>query len=183
MATGSRIDLDALLETGDEHAIQKLRASLDAIVHADKRKLFRADGSMVPPTDWPDDIMPAIVRIDPSRGRPGEFSVMFADPIRAAAELAKIDGMYAKTASAKSPLEELLDAIPRDELKAVVTEILEIERQSRDDEERERVRRATATDLDAHVIASQAESRPVRSRMLGGAYETLTQPLPVDRPA
>ena len=108
--------VERLIEQGDEDAIERTRTALKAIIHADKRRLFNRTGAMLPPTKWPEDIMPAIVRIDPSRGKDGGYSVMFADPIRAAAQLAQIDGMYKKESKVANPIEQLLERIPRDEL-------------------------------------------------------------------
>ena len=120
-------DLEMMLD-GEGTALKaKGRSEVDSIVeklediaHADSRLLYKEDGSQVSPPNWPDSIASAVVRITPNAHG---LIVQLADKGRALEALARIKGAFKPDDEALSPLEELFNAVPREDRLLIVKQL------------------------------------------------------------
>ena len=104
-------------------SINRIEKDLEAIVNADIRNLYQDDDEvegvrMLSPKKWPDAEARSLVRF--TERRDGAYDVVFADPIRAADQLAKIRGLYRNEETVDNPFEQLLARIPRVELVTIL---------------------------------------------------------------
>lgn len=99
--------------------IEQAVADLQAIVDADKRKLFK-EGSMelLSPSQWPDEHAKAVQDISVSNN--GTINVRFHDRARIQEQLNKLQGLYSANETSENPLEDILREIPRDTLKNIL---------------------------------------------------------------
>ena len=127
-------DIDALLAESDGN-FEIVRQHLLTIINADMRTLFTKDGHVLPPVDWPDDMVPAIAKWS-CNPRTGLWTFQLADKVRAAEQLARLENLYAKEEKA-NPLTKLLETIPREELKKVLVVLKSLGTEMNRDKEEE----------------------------------------------
>ena len=117
--TGGHGDVD--LFKGDEtvHETATVVKRLQAILDADVRNMFHADGTVKSVQDWPENESLAMASWTYNVNT-GLWSFKMADKVRAAETLAKIQGLFARDAAVKHPLVDMLEAIPRDTLNVIL---------------------------------------------------------------
>ena len=126
VVNGRDADLDAKVDAlyGEELSPQEddVRRYLKSIVEADIRCFYDDDNNLLPANKWPDRESTALVRLT-HNPKTGNLSVQFSDPIKAAEQLAKLDGMYDQQSESRDPFTKLLESVPRQVLRDVMSEI------------------------------------------------------------
>ena len=89
---------------------------LEMIANADVRDLFTEGGQQVSPKQWPDSIALAVTRVQPSNQG---YIIQLADRGRALESLSRIQ-MAIQKQEEDSPMEQLLQQIPREDLRLIV---------------------------------------------------------------
>ena len=99
-----------------------IRQKLQDILDADPRLLFGSDGKYLPFNEWPDREARALMQFTYNE-KTGHGNVKFADQIKAAENIARLDGLYATDPDKKTPFEKLLDTVPRAELHTIIAKL------------------------------------------------------------
>jgi len=133
---GEEVDFEQSSELREQGAdeIEAIIAQLELIANADPRKLYGEDGRQLAPGKWDDATAMAVTRITPNAHG---LVVQFADKGRALDQLARIKGAFKPAEERKSPLEELFEAVPREDRKLILSQLkalTRIEKQKRRDE-------------------------------------------------
>lgn len=134
MAGLADIELADGIETGgsedpfaDEVApdrIQEVRARLKAIIEANPKQLYDAEGKIRPPDEWPEREAMAIQRWSHNQSS-DTWNITFHDKNRAADQLARMDGLYKADHEQQheNPFAAILDQIPRSVLRLFMAEL------------------------------------------------------------
>ena len=115
-------DVDGAFSNELSPDVGGIRQKLQDILDADPRLLFEANGKYKPFNDWPDREARAILQFSYNE-KTGHGNVKFADQIKAAENIARLDGLYAQDPDKKTPFEKLLDIVPRAELHTIMTKL------------------------------------------------------------
>ena len=114
--------VDELFSEELSPAEQGIRAQLEGMLKADIRNCYDQENNPLPVHQWPEQEAQALVRITQNK-KTGNLSIQLADPLKAAEQLAKLDGMYENTSESRDPFTKMLEAIPRPVLRSIMGEI------------------------------------------------------------
>ena len=114
-------DVDRIFGTELDPDVGGIRQKLQDLLDADPRLLFEG-GKFKPFSDWADREARAVLQFTYNE-KTGHGNVKFADRIKAAENIARLDGLYASDPDKKTPFEKLLDIVPRAELHLIMTRL------------------------------------------------------------
>ena len=95
--------------------LSELVTHLEAMSKADARLLYDEEGKMLSPRLWPDEVAFAVDNITPHASS-GGYVVRFANKTKAIDMLSRLKGLLANEDEVVNPLEQALEAIPRNVL-------------------------------------------------------------------
>ncbi len=124
----SRQNVARRVEVGEAEILQSAAWAMQC----DPRRILKADGTLVPPQEWPDEIALAIDAIDvkeeyedgtrkPATGRISKLK--FSSRSVARDQLFRYRGLYEKDNRQKAPIIALLDSLPESALYALQEEL------------------------------------------------------------
>lgn len=103
----------------------RLRRMLEDICDADMRTMVDEHNAMKPYHAWPDREARAVTQWS-YNDKTGVWRVKFADPIKAAEQIARLDGLY-DGKDARGPVERQLEAVPRPVLQAIMARLARVD--------------------------------------------------------
>ena len=102
--------------------VDKQRNRLQAIIDADPRLIHDDKGEVKPPHEWPEREALAVQRWSHNQDT-NTWNITFHDKNKAADQLARIDGTYQADHEQQNPLHALLEKVPREKLRAFLTQL------------------------------------------------------------